>query len=369
MGHIVNAKEEVYRALAERLNRNPIGTPINESLMEILHRLYTESEAMAGSKFPMVPMTLDKIANITGMKEDVLLNTLDDMANKGLVIDLPRREGTYYLLAPMLIGFWEYTFMRVRDEINMKELAKLFNNYFQDPALGRELIGSNTKLFKTLVYESIIPAVVETEVLDYERASVIIRQSGGGSLSLCACRHMASHQGTACEAPIDTCTSLGYMAEWVVRRGMGRPATVDELLRVLDQTEKLGLVHLGDNVLNESVYICHCCSCCCTALRATREYGLFNTHPSNFIPALNVDECTACGICAEKCPVRAIGMYEAGGGGVQPEINQLRCIGCGVCASVCPNGAVSMSRRPVLHVPPENKIEQLTRISKEKGKI
>ena len=59
MGHIINAKEEVYRALAERLNRNPMGTPINETLMEILHRLYTESEAMVGSKFPMVPMKLD----------------------------------------------------------------------------------------------------------------------------------------------------------------------------------------------------------------------------------------------------------------------------------------------------------------------
>lgn len=62
-------------------------------------------------------------------------------------------------------------------------------------------------------------------------------------------------------------------------------------------------------------------------------------------------------------------MHDVGGGDMGPEVNRLRCIGCGVYASVCPNGALSMSRRPVLHVPPENKMEQLTRIAKEKGRI
>ncbi|HEY6872020.1 MAG TPA: hypothetical protein VI298_04745 [Geobacteraceae bacterium] len=55
MGHGANAKEAAYLLLAERLNRNPVGTPINEELMEILHHLYTESEAMVGGKFPMAP--------------------------------------------------------------------------------------------------------------------------------------------------------------------------------------------------------------------------------------------------------------------------------------------------------------------------
>ncbi|MDR3586492.1 MAG: (Fe-S)-binding protein, partial [Desulfosporosinus sp.] len=45
MGHLVNDKDQVYRILAERLNRNPVGAPINDTLMTILHRLYTESEA------------------------------------------------------------------------------------------------------------------------------------------------------------------------------------------------------------------------------------------------------------------------------------------------------------------------------------
>ncbi|MCL6612095.1 MAG: 4Fe-4S dicluster domain-containing protein [Peptococcaceae bacterium] len=365
MGHLFNAKEEVYRALADRLNKNPVGAPVNEILMEILHRLYTESEALVGGKFPLLPMTIDKIAQVTGIKEDELKTTLEGMARKGLVLDLPRRDGTYYMLAPMVVGFFEYTFMRVRDDINMKELAGLFDRYFHSDGVKEEIFGGGTKMFHTLVYEKLIPAAVETEVLSYERASEIIRQSGGGALSMCSCRHKASHLGTACDAPVeDVCTSLGNAAKWLISRGMGRPATVDDLLRVLDRTEELGLVHLGDNVLKNPAYICHCCGCCCQVMKAIKA-GVNAVHPSNFIPSPDPDQCTGCGTCAESCHIGAIAME----GEQTPAVNEKICIGCGVCSAACPTGALTMSRRPVLHTPPESKQEQFLRIAREKGRI
>lgn len=368
MGHIVDAKEEVYRVLAERLNRSPVGAPPNETLMEILHRLYTESEAMVGSKFPLVPLTADKIAEITGIKPAELASTLNSMAGKGLLLDLPRRDEVYYMLAPVVIGFFEYTFMRVRDDLNLKDLAELFERYFHNDEVRKEFAGGETGFFKTLVYESLIPAVVETEVLNYERASEIIRQSGGGALTMCACRHKAAHLGKACDAPVDVCTSLGGAAEWIVRRGLGRAATVDELLRVLDRTEKAGLVHMGDNVLNNPTYICHCCGCCCVVLTSVRETGRGSTHPSNFIAALDQNTCVGCGTCAASCHIQAIAMVDDGAGGETPQINQDLCLGCGVCAAACPSGALTMSRRAVLHVPPENKKEQFLRFARERGK-
>lgn len=365
MGHLIDAKEQVYQALAERLNKNPVGAPVNETLMEILHRLYTETEAMVASKFPLLPLPIAKIADITGIKGGKLEAILEDMAGKGLVMDIPRKETTYYMLAPMVIGFFEYTFMRVRDNVNMKEMAELFDQYFQSPGVREEFAGGDTKMFKTLVYEQLIPAVVETEVLSYEKASEVIRQSGGGAISLCSCRHKAEHLGKACGAPVDVCTSLGRAAEWLVRRKLARPATVDELLRVLEETEKAGLVHLGDNVLNNPAYICHCCGCCCQALRSLNESGHSFTHPSNFIPALDADSCTGCGACADSCHIMAIAMQDND----VPAVNNELCIGCGVCVNACPSGALTMSRRTVLHVPPQNKKEQLIRIGTEKGRF
>lgn len=368
MGHLHHDKDQVYRVLAERLNRNPVGAPVNETLMAILHRLYTESEAMVGSKFPLVPMTLEQIVGITGIKEDELKTILDGMANKGLVLDIPRKGTFYYMLAPMVVGFFEYTFMRAQDDVNLKDLAELFQNYFHNKEVRDELAGDNTKMMRTLVYESLIPIAVETEVLTYERASEIIRHSGGGALSICPCRHKASHLGKSCGAPLEVCTSLGTAAEWIIRRGMGKPATVDKLLRVLDETEKLGLVHNCDNVLNKPAYICHCCGCCCVIMTGINEAKKYATHPSNFIPELEKESCTGCGTCADSCHIGAITMQGHAGGAEVPTVSKEICIGCGVCASACPGGSLTMSRRPVLHVPPDSAREKFLRIAREKGR-
>lgn len=369
MGHIINAKEEIYHALAERLSKTPEGSPINETLMAILHRLYTESEAMVGSKFPLVPMTLDKIAAITGMDETELKTILDGMSYKGLVVDIPRKDSFYYMLAPMLVGFFEYTFMRTGNQLDMKELAELFDRYFHEEEVMREIAGIDTRIMRTLVYENVIPVAVETEVLTYERASEIIRQSGGGAIAMCPCRHEAAHLGKACNAPVDVCTSLGGAAEWIVRKGLGKPASVDDLLRVLDQTQALGLVHLCDNVLNKPTYICHCCGCCCKVLSSIDKQNISAAHPSNFIPSVALDSCISCGACTDRCPIHAITMTDAGGGRDVPRVNADRCIGCGVCSSACPTDALPLSRRPVLHVPPEDLKEKQKRMMIEKGRV
>jgi ferredoxin len=336
--------------------------------MAILHRLYTEGEAKVAAEFPLLPMTLDQIAGSTRIEAEELRKPLDTMAGKGLVIDMPRKDTTYYILAPIVIGFFEYTYMRVRDDVDMRSLAELFQTYFHKKEAVEELTGVDTRIQRTLVYESLIPVAVETEVLTYERASDIIRRSGGGALSLCPCRHEASHLGKACGAPLEVCTTLGSSAEWVARRGMGKRATVDELLRVLDETEKLGLVHNCDNVLNNPTFICHCCGCCCLVLSKINKFGLYATHPSNFIPEVELQNCAGCGTCVERCHIHAITMHDEGNGTEIPVVNKEGCIGCGVCGSACPTGALTMTRRSALHVPPDDAQDKFLRIAREKGR-
>jgi Pyruvate/2-oxoacid:ferredoxin oxidoreductase delta subunit len=366
MGHIINAKEEVYQVLAERLSKTPEGALINEEFMNLLHRLYTESEALVGGKFPSIPIPLNRIANFTGLEETELKVILDDMSNKGLVIDIPRRNSFYYMLAPMVVGFFEYTFMRVRDQADLKELAELFEKYFQSDGVTREIFGIDTKVMRSLIYENVIPVAVETEVLEYEKASEIIRQSGGGSISLCACRHEASHRGKACDAPMEVCMTFGGAAEWIIRKGMGKAATVEDLLHVLAETRRLGLVHLCDNILNQPTYICSCCGCCCHVLRSINEQGVFGAHPSNFIPAVELDNCLNCGVCADKCQIGAITMTKQKNELEIPVINTEHCLGCGVCTYACPNDTLYMFRRSVLHVPPKNYREKMQRMTEEK---
>lgn len=366
MGHLADSKEAVYRALADRLNSYPVGAPVTETLMAILKKLYTEAEAAAGSRFPMLPMPLTQVAEATGMSPAELEPILEGMASKGLVVDIPRRSGTLYLLSPLVVGFFEYTFMRMGDP-TLEELAGLFERYFSEKDVASRLFGAaQTKLMRTLVYEKVIPALVETEVLDYERASEIIRRSGGGALSPCACRHKASHLGKACGSPIeDICTSLGKSAEWLVRRGFGRAASVDDLLRNLERSEKLGLVLLGDNILNQPAFICHCCGCCCMVLRSLREKGISGVHPSSYLPVIEADECAGCGTCIDACHLEAL---QESGSGI-PVLSLEQCIGCGVCAAACPGSALTMKRRIDPYRPPGSRFEQMSRIAAERGNL
>lgn len=363
MGHTTDIKEHVYEQLAHRLAKNPVGVVIDENLLGILRALYTEREAQIGSKFPLLPMPLERISSATGVAEHSLSEILDDMAKKGLVLDLPRKKRRFYMLSPMVVGFFEYTFMRVSSNVDQKHLAMLFEKYFASDRVRKEIFGTTTKMFRSLIYENLIPAAVETEVLSFERASEIIRAAGSGALSMCACRHKAEHLGTACGAPVDDiCTSLGQTAEWLIERGFARRATVEELLSVLERARQHGLVHLGDNVLEDPAFICHCCGCCCGVLRSIRESDIKAVSPSGFVPLIEEPLCAACAVCVKACPISALRPRDSR----PPEVSTDKCIGCGVCASLCPTGAIAMSKC-ALNLPPRTKNEQLSKIARERA--
>ncbi|MCC8167324.1 MAG: 4Fe-4S dicluster domain-containing protein [Planctomycetes bacterium] len=62
---------------------------------------------------------------------------------------------------------------------------------------------------------------------------------------------------------------------------------------------------------------------------ARTEFSLYN--------CVVITQKTACGACAEVCPVHALTMVESlGAGPPEPEFNPDVCIGCGACKYVCP---------------------------------
>ncbi|MCK4578216.1 MAG: 4Fe-4S ferredoxin, partial [Candidatus Marinimicrobia bacterium] len=266
MGHIANAKDNLV-PLIDRLNKYPVGLVDNDKLRQILALLFSEQEAYVASKFPLEEATLVELVKATGLDENTLLPLLDRMADKGLIMDLPYGDTTYYLLMPGLIGFFEFTFMKHRTDLPLEKLARLMEDYlYEDPRTGQagEFFGSRTPLTRSLVHDDHIP--VTTTVATNATAKEIIRQADFGAVTICYCRHKKEHMGKTCKkgAPVEgICIALGNGARFLSRRGFAEPKSTDELLAIIDLADAHHLTHITDNVRNRPSFICNCCGCCC----------------------------------------------------------------------------------------------------------
>jgi len=373
MGHHSDGKSSIV-PLIDRLNRYPIGLPDSEKLRRILSLLFSEEEAYVASRFPLQEASLREICRATRWPADRLEPLLDRMGDKGLVMDFEYNGKRFYLLMPGLIGFFEFTFMKQRQDLPVEELAHLMSEYlFEDPdkSMAAEMFGSATPLTRALPYEEHIP--VESVVTTYESARRIVREAGYGAVTMCYCRHKKEHMQKSCDkgAPTaDICISLGSAARFMVRRGFAREQSVDELLAVLDTARKLNLTHITDNIRHKPSFICNCCSCCCELLGGVMHGFPQGVAKANYTLMIDLETCVGCGLCSKACNVGALEM------GARHEdskrkralVNGDRCLGCGACISACPSGSLSLS--PLLRPePPARKRDLFARILKEKGRL
>lgn len=373
MGHHLEGKSSIV-PLVDRLNRYPIGLPDSDTLRQILEILFSEEEAFVASKFPLQEASLKELMRATGWQEEKLEQVLEKMADKGLVMDLVYKKRTYYLLMPGLIGFFEFTFMKQRQDLPVEELAQLMHEYlFEDPdnKMGREMFASTTPLTRSLPYEEHIP--VESVVTPYESARRIIQTAGYGAIGMCYCRHKKEHLNQSCDKGAPTreiCISLGTAARFMVRRGFAEERSVDELLAILEKARKLNLTHITDNIRHKPSFICNCCSCCCELLGGVMRGFPTGVAKAGYTLSIDEESCKGCGLCAKACNVGALEAVEREEG--KPAklmtVSEEKCLGCGACISVCKTGSLSLT--PVVRPePPLKKRDLFGRILKEKKRL
>jgi ferredoxin len=320
---------------------------------------------------PMAPAPLEVLSKRMGQSAAALESKLERMAEKGLVLDFETDGKRFYMLAPTVIGFFEFTFMRLHKDLPNEKLADLLSAYLlDDPTFAQNAFQPGTQIGRALVHETALSEDVRAEVLPYEQTSEILRQAEKRAVGLCYCRHKALHRGHPCPQPMEVCTALNRAADWVIRRGFGREVSAEEALEIAVMTRDNSMVHIGDNVKNEMSYICHCCGCCCGQLKAINTHGIRHAvHSSNFVATVDADKCKACGICVEKCPVMAIEVKADRFGAAHAHIQEKRCLGCGVCAVACKKAAVRMRPREKRVYTPEDNMERFIRAAVERGTI
>jgi ferredoxin len=369
MGHIRNGNG-VFGRLQNRLDRFPIGAPPAAALYEILKRLYTEEEAEIAARMPIRFTDLARISRRTKISEDVLRPILHRMADKGLVMDFEHGGKFMYVLSPTVLGFFEFAFMRVRNDLPQKEIAEHMVAYVHDePDFARAVFAGKTQAGRTLIHEDAVDPADRTQILDHERAIRIVQEAKTCAVSLCYCRHIQEHEGKACGKPMEVCTTLNSAADYVIRHGLGRRIAREEAQDIFARTRSEGLVHIGDNVMRRPAYVCHCCGCCCAMLSAINRFKMFDAVvTSPFEASFDGSKCNGCGLCAKKCPVSAIHI-DGDEKGKKAAVNPGICLGCGVCKPTCARGALSMAARKERIIVPETAWQRTVLMAIERGKF
>ena len=207
-------------------------------------------------------------------------------------------------------------------------------------------LGSETRMGRVFIQESVLSSEQAIHVLDYERASQFILTSAHMGISTCYCRHKAHHLEQACAAPMDICMSFNGVADSLIRHGHARRVDAVEGMELLAQAYEHNLVQCGENVREQVSFICNCCGCCCEGLIAAKKFGMLQPlHTTNFLPQVDGDTCTGCGLCHQACPIAAITVADVPGQKKIAQVDEAICLGCGVCLRACRKKSIQLKFR------------------------
>jgi Na+-translocating ferredoxin:NAD+ oxidoreductase subunit B len=350
----------IYQKLREKLDQYSCGFPLTESGVEfkILEKIFTPEEAEMFLTLNLNLETGEEIARRLGRDVDSVVSLLNQMREKGNVFCWHRGEEVKYGAVPYILGLYEFQLNKMD-----RELAEWCEQYFDEALLNR--MGSVEPLMRAIpINRSLeVPHLVAT----YEDSRAIIKNKKLISLARCICRVQQGLVDKGCGKPVEVCLSFGASAQHYIDQGMGRPVSVDEALKVLDEAEDAGLVIQPSNSQNPGG-LCCCCGDCCGILRGlNRMPRPADVVISNYLAQADPDLCSGCEICLDRCQMGAITLTDDH----IARIDLDRCIGCGLCVTQCATGALHLEMKPVdqRYNPPPNAMAALKQMAQKRGMV
>jgi len=365
-----------YVQLVDRLNRFPQGAPPSKLLYKILEMLFSEKEAGLVSLLPLRPFSTEKAAHVWKMDRIRTRKILDQLCGRAILLDIQEKGRQVYCLPPPMAGFFEFSLMRIRSDINQKILSELYYQYLnvEEDFVKNLFLTGETKLGRVFVHEPVLSNENALQILDYERASQVINTASHIGISTCYCRHKMSHMGRDCDAPKEICMTFSSVASSLIKYDYARRVGVSECLELLETAYSHNLVQFGDNVRENVNFICNCCGCCCEAMTAARKFAILQpVLTTNFIPKIQDEKCTGCRKCVTVCPIEAMSLVSANDPHHPKKkvarVNEKICLGCGICARVCPENCIGLKSRDQRVITPLNTAHRVVVMAIERGKL
>lgn len=281
-----------------------------------------------------LPGTIPDLAEKTGLSEKEIHDDLKDMFRKGLAFKKEKKGEPVKWRAPMHIAQFHdasIVWPEATDEFLEAWEAYMENEW---PVLAPQLAGFLPKPYTRVVPVNQSLGPVKSKILTSENLMEIVDSAETIAVTKCTCR-LSMHK---CEAPIEVCLQIGRGAEYTLERGSGREIEREEAHRIIKECADAGLVHVTMNSSDVGHFICSCCGCCCQSFSMLISDGINLCDPSRYLARVDVESCTGCGLCEDRCYFNAVGISHEG----IAVIENHKCMGCGQCSIVCPQEAVGL---------------------------
>ena len=292
---------------------------------------------------------LQKKAHKAGLPPDVLHARLNRLASEGFILAYDTPAGLVFERGnPVFMT--EQQVRKPEDTPRRTFYAHLFNTFLEG---GGHALPTKTPYYRVLPVEATLTGTTKSGtlvvnevipdprgVLPIDVVSAMVRDVKLIGVAECYCRKTKRILGAGCEYPLETCLVFDELAQTLIEHGTARQIGHDDMMDILWQSEKLGLVHNVDNCLEEIRSLCNCCSCCCAVLKTWARGSTNAGAPSRYVVAYDADRCTRCETCISRCPTHARAKQDG-----RMVVDTGACLGCGLCVAACPRAANRMILR------------------------
>lgn len=348
---------DAYAMLMERL-----GYPGSTRLRPILEYLMTPEQVQMVVALPGTPQ---EVAERTGFAVEKVRAELDALFFKGVIFprgDFDKRENFRFARDTMQLHDANMATQHL-DVVKDRKFFKMWYDFSINewyPNVGNFMVQLPQPLMRVVpAYKAIkdLPGVLPCE--DFHQ---ILKAQELIAVVPCSCRYCTTAVGKHCAYTKEEerwhCLQFGRGAQYAITRGSGKKLSLDQVLQLLDEIEEDGLVHTWANNANMTgVNVsCHCCRDCCMIYVpmdiVSASIGKAWAK-SRYQASVNLDDCTGCQDCIDRCQFDAIDMVKAQGSKkYKAAVDPDKCWGCGVCVVGCEPRALSLTAvRPVEHIP------------------
>jgi NAD-dependent dihydropyrimidine dehydrogenase PreA subunit len=328
-------ENDFYSELAKKL-----GAPVSRRFLAILEEMLTPEEANICLEL-IIPATCQELAGVLGDDEKNLTKKLESLVNRGLLT----RGKTQYAFHSTLLGFHHDladTGVHTGPYALTQKVKDLWADFFYNEwsviwtnmASERKKAGGRGIMITPAIGAlELSPNITPDQILPQENWKMQIQLAKRRIIAPCGCRILWGK----CDHPIMTCFA-GFdnsRGEYYLNQPgrLLKEYSLEETMAIVRANEEAGLVHWG---------VCYCCADACEMLYSyTKANRLDLVEPNRFEAAVNVDLCTGCQDCVEKCPFNAIEMRKPEGSKkLKASIISENCKGCGVCIVGCKQKAL-----------------------------